>query len=412
MRILHVNKYVFRGGGSDAYAQDVAALQRAEGHEVEFFGMQHPDNVPCRYAEHFPSYVSLDPPPPTATGKLQTGARMVWSRSAATGMRAVVDDFRPDIVHHHGIYHQLSPSILRPIARRRVPMVMTLHDYKLACPTYRFLDKGEVCEACVGRKFHNAVLRRCRDGSLTSSTMMAVELSIHTWLGAYRPVDLFLCPSRFLAGKMTEARVFPDRLRHLPNFADIAALKTKHGTGGPVLYAGRLSSEKGVDVLIRAAADLAAGINVEIAGSGPEEEALRRLADEVAPGRVEFLGWLAKDDLANHLRDAAMLVLPARWHENQPISILEALGTGVPVITTTLGGAAEVVEHGVDGLLVAPDDPIALRDAIATLAGAPERAAEMGRIGRAKVEVEFAPATHLRRLHDLYTEAAEVARAR
>jgi glycosyltransferase involved in cell wall biosynthesis len=412
MRVLHVHKFLFRAGGSDAYVQDVADLQRATGDEVAFFGMQHPDNIPTGYESHYPSYVAFDPPPPTLPGKVRAGARMLWSRSARIGIDAVIEEFRPDIAHLHGIYHQLSPSVLRPLKRHRVPTVMTLHDYKLACPTYRFLDHGRVCEACIGGKFHHAVLRRCRDGSLTASAMLAGELALHTLLGAYSAVNLFLCPSRFMVSKMSEAGVYPDRLRHLPLFSDVAGLTPKEGLGGAILYAGRLSEEKGVDVLIRAAGLLEAGSVVEVAGDGPQAAGLRQLADEVAPGRVRFLGWLGKHDLHRVLRAASVLVLPARWYENQPISILEALGSGVPVLTTTLGGAPELIDHGVDGLLVPPDDSEALASALRGLVADPERAAAMGRAGRRKVERDFAPANHLAGLRHLYEEAADLADVR
>ena len=126
---------------------DVAALKSEHGHDIAFFGMAHPDNQPSTYQEHFPSYLSFEPPPTSLTGRARVAGRLLYSSSAKRGIEKVVEDFSPDIVHLHNIYHQLSPSILQPLQRLRVPAVMTLHDYKLACPTYLFLDKGEVCEA-------------------------------------------------------------------------------------------------------------------------------------------------------------------------------------------------------------------------------------------------------------------------
>ena len=117
-------------------------------------------------------------------------------------MEAVLDEFQPDVVHLHNVYHQLSPSILGPLARRGVPAVMTLHDYKLTCPTYRMLDHGQICNACVGGHFHNAVLKRCNRGSLGASAVVAIETAVHRRMGAYRPVGVFICPSRFIARTM------------------------------------------------------------------------------------------------------------------------------------------------------------------------------------------------------------------
>ena len=180
MRILHVNKFLYRRGGAEAYMEDLADLQVAAGHTVAFFGMAHPLNTHLEYASHYPDHIELEPPPPTLTGRVRGVARMLYSTSAKRGMDAVLADFRPDVVHMHNIYHQLSPSVLRPVARRRIPAVMTLHDYKLACPTYQFLDHGNLCQACLGGHFQHAILRRCKDGSLGSSAVMAGELFVHT----------------------------------------------------------------------------------------------------------------------------------------------------------------------------------------------------------------------------------------
>src|SRR5207248_1401839 len=283
--------------------EDVAALQRAAGDEVEFFAMEHPENRESRFSASFPDYVELEPQPRSLMGKVRAAGRVVWSTSARRGMDEVVDAFRPDVVHLHNIYHQLSPSILRPLAERSVPAVMTLHDYKLACPSYQMLDHGSPCDACIGGHFSNAVRRRCKGGSLTASALAGFELWLHTVTGAYGPVGRFICPSRFLAGKMAEAGVFPDRIRHVPHFVDCAGITAKEDPGGPVVFAGRLSPEKGADTLIEAAGIL--GSPVEIAGDGPERERLTALAARRAPGLVRFHGRLDKAEVLALFRAAS-----------------------------------------------------------------------------------------------------------
>lgn len=254
MRILHVNKFLYRRGGAEAYALDLGGFQRDAGHRVEFFAMQHADNFDSRYAAQFPSQLDFDPAPDRAVDKARLGARMIWSTSAARGITAVLDDFKPDIVHAHNIYHQLSPSIFRPMSRRGIPIVLTLHDYKLACPTYNFLSHGEICEACLGGRFTQVVRRRCQ-GGLASSALVATEMTLHSRLGAYRPVTLFHCPSNFMADKMAASGIDQDRLRQLNLFVDLdQPAKSAPGTGA--VYVGRLSVEKGVDVLVRAIGEL------------------------------------------------------------------------------------------------------------------------------------------------------------
>jgi len=197
---------------------DLARLQADAGDEVAFFGMDHPDNEPMPYSRHFPSYVEFRDP--SMSMRIRASARMLYSSSAEAGIDAVITDFRPDVVHLHNIYHQLSPSVLRPLDRAGIPSVMTLHDYKLACPTYQFLDHGKVCEACLGGHFYHAATHRCKDGSAAASLLAAVESYAHGITRAYSPVRLFICPSRFLADKMKEAGVFPERMRLLNHFID------------------------------------------------------------------------------------------------------------------------------------------------------------------------------------------------
>ncbi|MCA1842572.1 MAG: glycosyltransferase, partial [Actinobacteria bacterium] len=417
VRVLHVNKFLHRRGGAEAYLLDLAGLQRRAGHQVALFGTDHPDNEPQEHAAHFPSYLELEPPPATVTGRLRAAGRMLWSSSAARGLDAVVDAFRPDVAHLHNVYHHLSPSVLRPLARRGVPAVMTLHDYKLACPTYRFLDHGQLCEACLGGHFTNAVRRRCKDGSLPASALMALELGLHTAMGAYEPVSRFVCPSRFLAAKMAQAGVFPDRLRHVPHFVDAASLPPAAGHRAGVVYAGRLSPEKGVDVLVEAVARLdrpgfrnIVGAGLEVLGDGPARPALERLAAARAPGRVSFRGRRDRPEVLERLRSAQVAVLPSRWYENQPLIVLEALACGVPVVASDLGGTAELVDHGVDGLLVPPDDPGALAAALARLLDDPGTTARMGAAGAVKAAGAFSPELHLERIHSLYAEAARSVR--
>lgn len=381
---------------------DLAALQSARGDEVEFFAMSHPMNRPSEFESHFPENVEFNPPPSSIKGRMRAAGRLLYSPAAKRGMEKVLDQLRPDVVHLHNIYHQLSPSILRPLTDRHIPAVMTLHDYKLVCPTYLFLAHGEVCEACLGGHFYQAILKRCNEGSLTASSLNALELTVHTATKAYSPVTLFLTPSRFLLGKMSEGGVFPDRLRLLHNFVDASAITQKKQTGGGVVYAGRLSKEKGIDVLIEAAARL--NIPIDIAGEGPDREMFESLAERLGVD-VRFHGHLQKGRLHDLVRSASVSVLPSRCHENQPLGVLESFCCGVPVVGTNLGGIPELITPGVNGDLVPPNDPSALAASLETLLADEKHAHRMGAAGRLMVEEEFSPLRHLDRLDALYDEA-------
>jgi glycosyltransferase involved in cell wall biosynthesis len=413
MRVLHVNKFLYRRGGAEGYMLDLAGLQRAQGDEVGFFGMQHPDNdQPQPFARWFPGYVELESAPEGVRGKAAAAARMVWSTSARRGITHVLEEFQPDVVHCHNIYHQLSPSMLEPIRKAGVPCVMTLHDYKLACPSYQLMDHGQLCQACVvGGPARwvsplTAARRRCKDDSLGSSALLAVETTLHRAVRAYSPVDVFISPSRFLADVMTRAGVFPDRMRVVNHFTDVDSTPVKESAGGDLVFAGRLSREKGVDVLIDAVAAMTSGGTLDIAGDGPLRAELEAQADRVAPGRVRFHGRLAKPELQQLMRRSVASVVPSRWHENQPMTVLESFGAAVPVVATNLGGLPELVRDGVDGLVVPHEDPAALAAAMDALVADPARALAMGRTARERVLADFSTKAHLERLTAAYDEAA------
>lgn len=406
MRILHVNKFLYRRGGAEGYMFDLAALQRGAGHTVGFFGMAHPENeVPQSLGHTFAPYLELEPAPGGLAG-VGAAARMIWSPRSASGMRTALAQFRPDVVHCHNIYHQLSPSVLRPITQAGVPCVMTLHDYKLACPSYQMLAGGVPCDACVGHSAWHATAKRCKGGSLTSSAVLSLESSIHRTLGLYAAVDHFVAPSRFLAGVMTRQGVGSDRMSVVSNVTAFGPDHERSDAGRGIVFAGRLSHEKGVDDAIRAIALTPGDVELHVAGDGPRRPELEQLATGIAPGRVTFHGRLDAVTLAALVVRSRALVLPARWYENQPMTILEAYAVRTPAVVTSLGGLPELVEHERTGLVVPPNDPAALAGAIGRLHADPDLALAMGARGRARLERDFGPQSHLERLSDVYERAA------
>ena len=261
MRVLHVNKFLYRRGGAEGYLFDVADLQRARRRRGGLLrhdarrqrarsAVRAPTSRPgWTWNRRRPICAAGSPPPAGCSGP----------RSARSGLARVLADFRPDAVHLHNVYHQLSPSVVAATRRPGVPCVMTLHDYKLACPSYQMLDKGQPCDACVTGGPLQAARRACKDGSRPASTLLAVESWLHRRLGAYDGVGALIAPSRFLAGVLARAGVYPDRLRVLRHPVDVDHLALKAAPGGGVVFAGRLAPEKGVDTLIEAAALLPAG---------------------------------------------------------------------------------------------------------------------------------------------------------
>lgn len=416
MRILHVNKFLYRRGGAEGYLLDVTDLQRAAGHEVELWGMTHPDNLPgLPLADTFATNVELEPAPGGLAG-VAASARMLWSPASSRRLARALDRFGPDLVHFHNIYHQLSPSILRPVHARGIPSVMTLHDYKLACPSYQLLSHGAICERCVEGSTLNAVRERCKSGSLAASGVLALESGVHRRLHAYAKVDRFVSPSRFLREVMLRTGIPPERIVTLANVVSVPQGEAwdRPRPAGRVgearyLFAGRLSPEKGVDTLVRALAAAPDGVQLDIAGDGPSRAELELLAAVEAPGRVTFHGRVDKSALAELIRGSRAMVVPSRWYENQPMTVLESFAASTPVVATSLGGLPELVRDGVEGRVVPPNDPQALARVLSELADDPATARRMGERARQRFTTEFSGEVHLAGLADVYDEARRAA---
>ena len=415
MRILHVNKFLYRRGGAEAYMLELAEMQRALGHEVSFFGMQHPDNEPMPLQAYFPPRAEFEPPPPGLGDRLRLAGRMMWSREARAGMAKAVAAFRPDVVHLHNIYHQLSPAILAPLAEAIIPAVMTLHDYKLACPTYQLRDTNpnsggpQTCTACVDQGVLQAAKRACKDGSRAASAMAALEVGVHRRRGAYDPIDTFICPSGFLRDIMLRAGVYPDRMVVQDNFTTMP-VDYRSGPGEDLMFFGRLSSEKGVDTLIDAFALASRRLPdrtpaLHIAGEGPELADLRHRA-AATDADIRFHGRMAKPELTELLSSVRASVVPSRWHENQPLSVLESLALGVPVIATDMGGLPDLIGDQRTGLLVPPESPEALADALLTYLQRPQLAEQHGIAARREAEQRFSPGGHVDAVLEIYAAAA------
>jgi glycosyltransferase involved in cell wall biosynthesis len=356
-RVLHVDKFLRRKGGAATYMMGVGSAQQSFGSVVDYFSMQHPDNEPANLTSHFPPRVDFDGTQ-TAFSALRVAATMLHSRAARRGMVGALEEFNPDVVHLHNTYHQLSPSILAPIRERGIGLVMTVHDFKPVCPSYRLLANNELCTACVGsRSKHHAIVKRCMDGSLLASSMVAIESSIHGWLDSYSPIQRFIAPSVFMRDLLIRGGINADRVVHIPHYAESepGGFPLAAERDGSVLFVGRLSDEKGLTTLVRAFGQTELK-QLRFVGDGPERNSLEALAAAIAPGRVVFEGSCSKDQVQRFQRSSSIGVLPAEWYENQPMSILEAFGNGLPMIGSNLGGIPELIIDGETGLLFTSKD--------------------------------------------------------
>ena len=274
--------------------------------------------------------------------------------------------------------------------------------YKLVCPNSDLLSHEEICERCIPNRFHHILLRRCKKGSLGASTLAMLTAQYDRLTRVPSRVDRFIAPSKFLRGKLVEGGFDEDKITWLPNFVDTEGCGNAPD-GDYFLYFGRLSHEKGIDILIRAAACLGRG-RLRILGDGPERPKLEQLAAESGASGIEFLGHRSTEELKTILCGAQFVVLPSRWYENLPFSIMEAFAAGRPVVASDLGGIPEMVDDGVNGFLFPAGDGEALTGRMATLIDSPELRKEMGQKGREKALELYNAEYHFGRIMEIYRE--------
>jgi glycosyltransferase involved in cell wall biosynthesis len=398
--LLSINNYHYYRGGADSIFLEQNRMFEALGWKVVPFAMKHPQNLPSPWSDSFVDEIEFGSDY-SLPRLLRRVPRTVYSLQARRRLDDLLNRTHPSVCHAHNIYHHISPSILGLLKERAVPTVLTLHDLKIACPAYKMLAHDGICERCRGGRLHNVVLNRCIKESAALSAVVLVEAVLHRLLGSYRRcVDMFIVPSRFYIEKFCEWGWPRSHFRHVPNFVNIRQYQPDYSPGRAFLYFGRVSNEKGLPSLIRAAA--AARCPLKIAGTGPELDGLRKLAAELEAD-VTFLGYLTGAPLHAAIRDARAVVLPSEWYENAPVSLLEAYALGKPVIGARIGGIPELIRENETGVGFPSGDERSLSAVLADMAARPDaQLAQMGRCGRKWVEEEFTAEMYRSRLLSAY----------
>lgn len=385
MRILLVNKYFYRKGGAETYFFALAEGLKALGHEVAFFSMKHPNNEPSRWSKYFVSekdYVGEI----SAFKKVQEASTLIYSFEAKRKFEALLEEFKPDVIHMNNVHRQLTLSILDApyLKKHHVPVVYTAHDYILLCPAYTMVNgRGEVCDACLDRHFMHATKNVCVKGSRARSALATMEAEFLKLHHSYDKIDLIIAPSKFMKSKLDEGG-FADKTVAMQNFltdsqvAMGARVTNTHkfedaqaGARPYFLFFGRLSQEKGILTLVKAFlqaagleryadSDVSAGHkgflpdtwDLHIVGDGSEREAIERLIASAGPqavSRIRLLGYRTGEDLQREVGNARFTVLSSEWRENMPYSGLESLAAQTPVIGANIGGIPELVVEGETG---------------------------------------------------------------
>jgi glycosyltransferase involved in cell wall biosynthesis len=397
MRVLIANKYFFRNGGSEVVMfQERDYLQR-KGVEVVDFSMTDARNWESPYSSHFVAPQSYDEASQSFFQRVKSAAKLIHSSEAVHKIGRLIDEKKPDIVHCHNIYHQLTPSIIGAAKRRNVPVVLTLHDYKTVCPVYLRLRSGHVCSDCLEGDFFNVVRHRCAEGSLAKSALLYAEATVQRYLGSYESVDILLAPSRFMAEAVTKVRFRHERVRILYNGIDTDGILPSNVDDNYILYVGRLSSQKGVQTLLEAHSTMKQGSELVIVGTGPFEGELRSRYQG-----ARFLGFLSGAELQKVIANASVIVVPSEGYENCPMSVLEAMAAAKPVVASRIGGIPELVLDNETGLLFEPGSSDELQQCLEKVMANSTLRKELGTAARIRAQELFSLDEHNQRLMQVY----------
>lgn len=357
MKIIIANKFYYNRGGDCVASISLERLLKQHGHNVAFFSMQHPLNIQSEWDSFFPS--NIDFQSKKISNKINSLIRLYYSNEVKKKFINLIETFKPDIVHLNNIHSQLSPLIGEIAHKKGIKVIWTLHDYKLICPSYSCLNKSQICELCIqnNNPIH-VVKERCMKNSFLASLLAYFEAIIWNKNRIINNTDIFISPSSFLANKMIEAGYPAKKIKIMHNFINrsfsnnIKTIKSNY-----CCYLGRLSDEKGIKTLIKATESTK--FQLKIIGTGPLEKQLNK-----NNSNIEFCGFKEWEEISSILQDSKFLILPSEWYENNPISVIESLCLGTPVLGSKIGGIPEIIDINQNGLLFEPGNVNDLKEKI------------------------------------------------
>lgn len=345
MRVLIVNKFLYPNGGSETYIFKLGEWLKKNGHEVEYFGMEHEGRIVGNRVNAYTS--DMDFHNGSKLSKLTYPLKTIYSSEARKKIRLVLEDFKPDVVHLNNFNYQLTPSMILEIKKwnKNTRIVFTAHDYQLVCPNHMCNNPNshENCEKCLGGHFMNCTKGKCIHGSTAKSLIGTMEAEFWKLKGTYKYIDTMICCSEFMKSKMDTNPLFKSKTVALHNFIDKVEWK-EMSKKDYVLYFGRFSEEKGIHTLIQACKELS-NIHFVFAGTGPLENELKQVSN------ITDVGFKTGKELETLIREAKFSIYPSEWYENCPFSVMESQMYGTPVLGANIGGIPELIQKNKTGKL-------------------------------------------------------------
>ncbi|NIY91789.1 glycosyltransferase family 4 protein [Vibrio diazotrophicus] len=398
MKILLVNKFFFmKGGAETVFFQEREMLARC-GATIIDFSMQHEKNVDSAFSDYFVSNVDYHDGKKSLLGSVKTAINFIHNSEACEKLKALITKERPEIVHFHNIYHQLTPSIIKVAKSLGCKTVLTAHDTKIACPSYTMYRDGHTCEACLQGSIWNAFKYRCQEGSLFKSALLSLEATYQSLAKNYQAVDVIVSPSEFLASIIRQ-KLPHNRIEVVVNGIDEHVERNGVKDGRYFLYLGRLSVEKGVATLAEAYQRSKQEMPLKVVGDGPLYNELVTHYDN-----IDFLGFQSGEVLHTLIKECSAVIVPSECYENCSMSVIEAMAYGKPIIGANIGGIPEQVREGVEGRLFESGNPDSLAQVMDDFAQHPELVVEFGNRARHRLENKYSLARHENTLMHLYQE--------
>jgi len=400
MRILHIQKFFYQHGGGSTLFFKLSRLLKEKGHKIAYFSMHHSQNKKTYWSKYFVSNINYDPN--NTDNNLKLFLRSLYSVEARIKIRLMINEFKPDIAHIHDIYHHISPSILLELQARRIPVVQHLSDYHIISPNYNLFHNNQICEISKEKKFYKSIFHKCIKQSYLSTMAEVMEKYFHEYMGWEKKlVDHFIAPSRFMKIKLIEFGMPSKKITILPHFIDYQTYKSKNEIGNYILFFGRLSEEKGLELLVRVM-DKLPNIKLKIVGRGERETKLKNLIKQLKINNVELVGFREGESLKKLIYGCRFTILPSLWYEVFGLSILESFASGKPVIASRIGGIPEVIEDGVNGFLCEPGNKDEFRNRILHLWNKKKLCKTLGRNARQWAIKNYNPGSHYEQLINIY----------
>lgn len=403
MKILQINKFFYIRGGAERHYFDLSALLEKKGDTVIPFSMQGAKNIPSLYDPYFVSPVHFDRIDSTT---FRRGGRIFYSWEARRKLKKLIQQESPDIAHLHLIYHHISPSIILELQQAGIPIVMTVHDWQLLCPNYNLLlPNGHICTECQTGSYAHVFFKKAIKNSYIMSGLAAVAGWWHHKRRWYENgIDRLIVPSEFAYNLFVSYGWPKEKLRLIPHFYSRSILSQPVQKKGYLLYAGRLSKEKGVTDLVRYWHEQQIKYPLYIAGRGPEQAVLEQLIAEYGLQQyIRLLGFLSTEELDTYIQQAAAVIVPSRCFETFGLSIIEAWANGTAVIASDIGALKELVTDSGAGVLFSWEKNT-LKQVIDSYMKHEETARDMGKQGITLVHKKYMPAEYYTAVTQVYTE--------